>query len=185
MADDQGHLLCVLFLKYKLVAKPQHRLLPCQAGGLPHIFSRFSDARQAAAEFVASAARDGAVLVLAPVRTAADEVALAACGTALLGVHRLGFRDLVTQIASAELNRRQLMPVGRFVREALAARVTAEAIRNRELIRAAVSFCVGLPARARSRKRVEGTERIVCRRTTRFLCGLSGTRASRAGLGIT
>lgn len=89
---------------------------------------RYSELRERAAEFVAEWVRWGAVLVLAPVREAADEVALAACGDALVGVHRLAFRELVVELSAAELNRRALAPVGRIVREALAARVTQEAV---------------------------------------------------------
>ena len=96
-------------------------------------FRQFADARRRAAEFVAGAVREGPVLVLAEVRAAADEVALAACENALLDVHRRSFRDLVTELAAPELNRRGLVPVGRFVREALAARVTAEAVGNGDL----------------------------------------------------
>lgn len=66
------------------------------------------------------------MLILAPGRAAADDVARAACSTALLGVHRHGFRDLVQELAADEMARRDLTPVGRFVREALAARVAAE-----------------------------------------------------------
>jgi CRISPR/Cas system-associated exonuclease Cas4 (RecB family) len=86
---------------------------------------RYADLRDRAADFVRECAAAGAVLILAPVRAAADEIARAACGDALLGVHRLAFRELVTELAAAELNRRELVPVGRVVREALAARVTA------------------------------------------------------------
>ena len=79
-------------------------------------------------DFVSQFSTAGPVLVLAPVRAAAEEVALEACGKALLGVRRLAFREFVMELAAAELNRRALVPVGRFVREALAARVTAEAL---------------------------------------------------------
>ena len=89
---------------------------------------RYSELRARAAEFVAEWVQWGAVLVLAPVREAADEVALEACGDALIGVHRLAFRELVLELSAAELNRRALVPVGRIVREALAARVTQEAV---------------------------------------------------------
>ena len=90
--------------------------------------NRYSHLRARAAEFVAEWVQWGAVLVLAPVREAADEVALEACGDALVGVHRLAFRDLVLELSASELNRRALVPVGRIVREALAARVTQEAM---------------------------------------------------------
>jgi RecB family exonuclease len=89
---------------------------------------RYGELRARAAEFVAEWAQWGEVVVLAPVREAADEVALAACGDALVGVHRLAFRELVLELSAAELNRRALAPVGRTVREALAARVTQEAV---------------------------------------------------------
>jgi RecB family exonuclease len=93
----------------------------------------YLDLRQRAAEFVAEWVQWGAVLALAPVREAADEIALAACGDALAGVQRVSLRELVLDLSGAELNRRQLVPVGRLVREALAARVAAEAVRRGEL----------------------------------------------------
>src|SRR5437660_1796884 len=89
--------------------------------------------RARAVEFVARWAARGAVLVLAPVREAADEVALAACGGALVGVQRAAFRELVLELSSGELNRRGLVPVGRVVREALAARVANQAARKGRL----------------------------------------------------
>jgi len=84
-------------------------------------------------DFVTQFSAAGPVLVLAPVRAAAEEIALEACETALLGVRRFAFREYVMELSAAELNRRGLVPVGRFVREALAARVTAEALRRNEL----------------------------------------------------
>src|SRR5512140_132151 len=89
---------------------------------------RYSELRARAVEFVAEWAQLGPVLVLAPVREAADEVALQACGAALIGVQRLAFRELVLELCAPELNRRALAPVGRLVREAIAARVTQEAL---------------------------------------------------------
>lgn len=85
----------------------------------------YSQLRRRALEFVSRFAAAGPVLVLAPVRAAANEVALEACATALMGVRRLAFREFVLELSAGELNRRGLVPVGRFVREALAARVTA------------------------------------------------------------
>ena len=84
-------------------------------------------------EFVAEFSAASPVLVLAPVRAAADEVALAACAQALWNVRRFALREFVVELSASELNRRGLVPVGRFVREALAARVTAEALRRGEL----------------------------------------------------
>src|SRR4051794_40406435 len=86
---------------------------------------QYSQLRARAVEFVREHAAGGPVLVLASDRAAAEEVARLACTDVLLGVHRLGFRELVLQLAGGELNRRGLNPVGRFVREALASRVAA------------------------------------------------------------
>ncbi|MBZ5617136.1 MAG: exodeoxyribonuclease V subunit gamma [Acidobacteriia bacterium] len=94
---------------------------------------RYDELRRRAAEFVAEFTGSGPVLVLAQIRVAAEEVALEACGEALVGVHCATLRDLVSELASTELNLRELVPVGRFVREALAARVTADARQGREL----------------------------------------------------
>ena len=87
----------------------------------------YREMRARAAAFVREWAATDPVLILAPVREAADEVAVEACGAALMGVRRAALRELVIELSAAELNRRGLVPVGRFVREALAARVTAEA----------------------------------------------------------
>src|SRR5437763_629752 len=92
---------------------------------------RYSDLCERAADFVRQHSSSGPVLVLAPTRTAADEVVRAACGNALLGVQRLAFRDLVLELAGPELYRRELVPVGRFVREALAPRDPGPAARPR------------------------------------------------------
>jgi RecB family exonuclease len=88
----------------------------------------YSELRARAAAFVAEWVRWGSVGVLGAVREAADEVAAAACGDALVGVHRWAFRELVVELSAAEMNRRGLVPVGRTVREALAARVAQEAV---------------------------------------------------------
>ena len=75
----------------------------------------YSELRRRAVDFVSQFSAEGPVLVLAPVRAAADEVTLEACGTALLGVRRLAFREFVMELSAPELNRRGLVPVGRFV----------------------------------------------------------------------
>jgi CRISPR/Cas system-associated exonuclease Cas4 (RecB family) len=87
--------------------------------------------RARAVEFVSRWSAKGAVLVVAATRDAAHEIALAACGEALIGVQRAGFRDLVLALSDGEINRRGLVPVGRVVREALAARVTAKIMHSR------------------------------------------------------
>jgi hypothetical protein len=86
----------------------------------------YSQLRDRASQLVSEFAAGGPVLVLAPERAAADEVARLACTRALLGVHRLGFRELAPELAAGEMNRLALVPVGRVVREALAARVAAQ-----------------------------------------------------------
>ncbi len=72
------------------------------------------------------------MLVVAKERAAADEVVRLACASgvgqacaALLGIRRLGFRELAPELAAAEIDRLGLAPVGRVIREALAARVAA------------------------------------------------------------
>src|SRR5512133_1047388 len=86
---------------------------------------RYLQLRDRAVEFVREFSGTGPVLVLATEREAAEEVARIACTDALIGVRRLGFRELVLDLASEGMNRQGLAPVGRVVREALAARVTA------------------------------------------------------------
>jgi len=93
-------------------------------------------------EFVREFSATGAVLVLAPTRAPADEVALEACGAGLAGIARLAFREFILELSAAEMNRRELVPVGRLVREALAARVAAEACSRNALgyLRPAAQF---------------------------------------------
>jgi RecB family exonuclease len=93
----------------------------------------YAHLRRQAVDFVARFSAAGPVLVLAAVRAAADELALEACTDALMDVRRLAFREFVLELSASELNRRSLVPIGRFVREALAARVTAQALERGEL----------------------------------------------------
>ena len=88
--------------------------------------NRYFQLRDRASQFVSEFATRGHVLVLAPERAAADEVARLACTGALLGVQRLGFRELAPDLAAAEMKKLGLVPVGRIVREALSARVAAQ-----------------------------------------------------------
>jgi CRISPR/Cas system-associated exonuclease Cas4 (RecB family) len=86
---------------------------------------QYAELRDRASQLVREFAASGPVLVLAPARAAADEVVRFACTKALIGVRRLGFRELAPELAADEMNRLGLAPVGRIVREALAARVSA------------------------------------------------------------
>src|ERR1035438_7582334 len=73
---------------------------------------RYSELRARAAEFVAEWVHWGAVLVLAPVREAADEVALAACGDPL---QRPVFQPLPVHHEAGGCNvyRKSVLPVSR------------------------------------------------------------------------
>ena len=87
---------------------------------------RYSHLRDRASQLVSELAASGPVLVLAQERASADEVVRLACAKALLGVHRLGIPRAGSELAAAEMDRLGLVPVGRVVREALAARVAAQ-----------------------------------------------------------
>jgi len=93
----------------------------------------YSEMLGQAVEFVRETAPASGVLVLGATRAAAEEVIRRACTAALVGVRAQGLRDLAIELAAPEMNRRGLVPVGRFVREALAARITAEAMRHQVL----------------------------------------------------
>ncbi len=93
----------------------------------------YAGLRAQAIRFLAEWAKRGEVLVLANSGEAAAELALEACQDASIGVHNLGFREFVQAIAAYELNRRGLVPVSRVVREAIAARITADAVRSAQL----------------------------------------------------
>jgi len=87
--------------------------------------NRYAQLRDRAVHLVNEFAASGPVLVVAPERSAADEVVRLACTKALLGVQRPGFREPAPELASEDMNRLGLAPVGRVAREALAARVAA------------------------------------------------------------
>jgi len=92
---------------------------------------RYSDSG-AACELRHEVLRRRSVVVLAPVRAAPTRWRWKRAARPG-GVRRFAFREFVIELSAAELNRRGLVPVGRFVREALAARVTAEALHRGEL----------------------------------------------------
>ena len=76
-----------------------------------------------AAEFLRSLQGHAEVVVLAQSRGAADDFARAACGTGLLGVHRMTLTGLAVDLAEAPLARAGLTPVGALGAEAMVARV--------------------------------------------------------------
>ncbi|MBM3739629.1 MAG: Dna2/Cas4 domain-containing protein [Acidobacteria bacterium] len=85
-----------------------------------------------AAEFLA-AHRTAEVLVLAPARTAADEIVRNAPGAGSLGIHRLTLPQLAASLASAALGERKLAPMTQLGIEALASRVIHLVRRSGEL----------------------------------------------------
>jgi len=76
-----------------------------------------------AAEFLGSLKGHAEVVVLAQSRGAADDFARAACGTGLLGVHRMTLTALAVDLAEGPLARAGLTPVGGLGAEAMVARV--------------------------------------------------------------
>ncbi len=70
------------------------------------------------------------ILLIAPVRSAADDLARSVCDTASAGIRRFTLEGLAAELSSHLL----AVPVTRIVREALAARVTSEALREGKLV---------------------------------------------------
>ena len=63
------------------------------------------------------------MLVIAGSRYAADDLVRSACDSALLGVDRYTFRDLVYALSTESMNASGLAPLRRIAREAIAAAV--------------------------------------------------------------
>lgn len=93
----------------------------------------YSRMRARAAEFVRQWSARGGVVILSTDRAAADEVVHQVSGDVLLGVDRYGFREAVRKASRDHLRRAGTVPVGRVVREAVAARVADEASRAGKL----------------------------------------------------
>lgn len=73
------------------------------------------------------------LLIIAENRAAADEIVRQSCEGALVGAHRFALREFVYAMSSRALNESGRVPVRGVVREALAARVVAYAVRDRQL----------------------------------------------------
>jgi ATP-dependent helicase/nuclease subunit B len=86
-----------------------------------------------AREFVRRRRPSHQVLIIADNRAAADEIARQCCESALVGVHRFALREFVYAMSSRALNERGWVPVRGVVREALAARIVAVAVRDKKL----------------------------------------------------
>jgi ATP-dependent helicase/nuclease subunit B len=93
----------------------------------------YSALQAAAVEFVRERKNTRELLIVAATRDSADEIARLACGCALAGVHRFALRELVYALSSRALNERSLVPIRGVVREALAARIVAGALRDGRL----------------------------------------------------
>jgi len=88
---------------------------------------------QAAVEFLRTWTKSSELLLIAPTRAAADELARAACVEGLSGVHRLTLRQLAAVLASEKLVGIGCAPLSQLAMEALAARVTHELRTKKQL----------------------------------------------------
>ena len=89
------------------------------------------------------------VLVLAPTRAAANELAITACGQGCQGIHALTIIQLAASLASRPLGEHKLAPISQLGVEALANRIVHSAGRARELdYFAPVSQTPGFPRAA-------------------------------------
>ncbi|HEY1339248.1 MAG TPA: PD-(D/E)XK nuclease family protein [Bryobacteraceae bacterium] len=96
--------------------------------------------RTQAIAFLLERTKHGEVLLLTNSADAGGELALEACSDALIGVHAIGFRDFVRAVSAYEMNRRGLTPVGRIIREAIAARVAAQGKKELSYLAPVASF---------------------------------------------
>jgi CRISPR/Cas system-associated exonuclease Cas4 (RecB family) len=109
-------------------------------------YGSYASAAASALAFIREWSSKGEILLLAATRASADALVRAACDTAVVGVHRLTLRELAIAGASHAMNARGLAPVHQIAREALAARVTAQALRESRLSYfAAVAEFPGFP----------------------------------------
>ena len=90
-------------------------------------FSRYDLLQERAAAFLREWSREGEILVIGSSRYAADDLVRRVCDTALIGIHRYTFRDLVFDLAGEPMNARGLAPMRRIAREALAASLARSA----------------------------------------------------------
>src|SRR3954452_740928 len=66
------------------------------------------------------------VLILAPVRIAADEIARSMTAHAASGVYRHTLQDLIIALSTRAMNERGLTPIGRVAAQATASKIVAE-----------------------------------------------------------
>jgi len=88
---------------------------------------------QRAADFLANHAKQSEILVLAPTRAAASELALNAFELGCQGVHALTLTQLAAHLAAQSMGRRGLVPISRLGIEAIAARIVHAAQHAKKL----------------------------------------------------
>lgn len=101
------------------------RSLFCSRAGAPLL--------ERAADFLKDQVQSSEVVVLAPTRAAADELARNAFADGAQGVHALTLTQLAVNLASEEMSRRALAPMSLLGIEALAARIAQAAVQSQQL----------------------------------------------------
>ena len=86
-----------------------------------------------AATFLSTHARDSEVLILAPTRAAANELALTAFDQGCQGIHALTLTQLAAHLAARPMGERALAPISRLGIEAMAARIVHTALGDGKL----------------------------------------------------
>ena len=89
---------------------------------------------QHAAAFLAAKPEHAQILVIAPTRAAANELATRAFQSGCQGVHALTLTQLAAQLAAQPLGRLGLAPISRLGIEAIAARIVDAAARAKDLV---------------------------------------------------
>ncbi|MGH9627828.1 MAG: hypothetical protein ACRD7E_05755, partial [Bryobacteraceae bacterium] len=112
------------------------------------------DLVQRAAAFVADQSASREVMIVGPCRGAVDDVARLACRRALAGVYRYTFRDAVYALSEQSMYARDLVPLRRAAREAVAASLSRKV--KLEYLRDAAAF----PGFARALARTLGDLRL-------------------------
>src|SRR5580658_5094194 len=94
---------------------------------------RYDILQQRARSFLEQWTQPGEVVVIAPTREAVDDLVRGICTEAIIGVHRFSVRQFIQAVSSRGMNELGLVPVTAIVREAIATRVVAEALRGGKL----------------------------------------------------
>jgi CRISPR/Cas system-associated exonuclease Cas4 (RecB family) len=88
---------------------------------------------QRAATFLASHAAQSEILILAPTRAAANELAMTAFPQGCQGIHALTLIQLAAHLAAQPMGRRSLAPISRLGIEAISTRIVDAAQRSKKL----------------------------------------------------